>query len=242
MATGPRLKIDITEKRFEAAGLPLFENLHLDIAPSSTLALIGPSGIGKSTLLRMIAGIDSNFSGSILIDDVPAHAAPTPGFVFQDPRLLPWLNAIDNIRAVSADRSASEAQEALARVALPQSGALFPHQLSGGMQRRVALARALSVNAGLLLLDEPFVSLDRVLVTEMHQLFGAVLTAAHPTVVFVSHISDDAARLADRVILLDHRPARIIADMNLPVPRGERDDAVLAQYRQMLDAHFRESA
>lgn len=236
MATGPRLTINIRVKRFEAAPAALFENLCLDVAPSSVVALVGPSGIGKSTLLRLIAGIDTAFDGSIEIDGVRAAAASTPGFVFQDPRLLPWLTASDNIRAASPGCSEQEARAALQRVGLATSGSLYPHQLSGGMQRRVALARALVVNARLLLLDEPFVSLDRTLVGEMHLLFSRLVAEGRPTVVFVSHLTDDAARLADRAILLDHRPARIVADIALPIPPAARDAAVLGQYRTLLDS------
>jgi len=104
------------------------------------------------------------------------------------------------------------------------------------MQRRVAMAPALAVNARLLLLDEPFVSLDRTLVGEMHLLFSRLIAEGRPTVVFVSHLTDDAARLADRAILLDHRPARIVADIALPIPPAARDAAVLGQYRTLLDS------
>ena len=238
MATGPGLIVDIAEKRFAGSPAALYENLLVDIAPASVVALVGPSGIGKSTLLRMIAGIDRDFSGTIAIDGVPAYEAPTPGFVFQDPRLLPWLTAIDNIRAASTDCTEQQAREALARVALADAGALYPHQLSGGMQRRVALARALVVNAGLLLVDEPFVSLDRTLVNEIQQLFSRLITESRATVLFVSHLIEDAARLADRAILLDHRPARVVADIAMPVPAAQRDPALVLRYCQALDARF----
>ncbi|MDB5614392.1 MAG: transporter ATP-binding protein [Devosia sp.] len=234
MATGPGLIIAVDEKRFGAA-TPLFAGLRLDIAAGSVVALIGPSGIGKSTLLRMIAGIDTEFAGSITVDDVPAAIASTPGFVFQDPRLLPWLTAMDNFRAVNARCTPEQAQNALGRVGLADAAGLYPHQLSGGMQRRVSLARALAVNASLLLLDEPFVSLDRALVAEMHQVFRAVVDEGQPTVLFVSHLADDAARLADRVIVLDQRPATIVADIVLPIAPRQRDEAMLAEYRQMIE-------
>ena len=237
MATGPRLNLSITEKRFPGAPGPLFAGLRLDVEPSSVVALVGPSGIGKSTLLRMIAGIDTDFSGSIAVDGIAAARAPTPGFVFQDPRLLPWLTATDNIRAADPRCTPEQAEKALGLVGLAGSGTLYPHQLSGGMQRRVALARALVVNARLLLLDEPFVSLDRTLVAEIHQLFRDIVADARPTVVFVSHLTDDAARLADRAILLDHRPATVVADIALPTPPAERDAAVLADYRRLLESH-----
>jgi ABC-type nitrate/sulfonate/bicarbonate transport system ATPase subunit len=242
MAPGPRLILDIAEKRFAGAEMPVLANLRLDIASSSVVALVGPSGVGKSTLLRMMAGIDRAFAGTITIDGIAAHAAPTPGFVFQDPRLLPWLTAGQNIMAADARITRDMAIAALGRVGLSDADDLFPHQLSGGMQRRVALARAFSVNARLLLLDEPFVSLDRELVAEMHQLFTRLVAETRPTVIFVSHLIDDAARLADRAVLLADRPARIIADIVLPVLPAERDEAVVAQYRDELDGVSRNTA
>ena len=233
MATGPGLNIAIDEKRF-GQGEPLFAGLRLAIAPSSVVALVGPSGIGKSTLLRMIAGIDADYTGSITIGGVPAETAGVPGFVFQDPRLLPWLTAVGNIRAAAPKCTQAQAIAGLDRVGLRDAAGLYPYQLAGGMQRRVALERAMAVNANLLLLDEPFVSLDRLLVGEIHQLFQHRLDEARPTVMLVSHLIEDAARLADRVILLERRPATIVADIGLPIPRRQRDAAVLADYRLML--------
>lgn len=236
MAPGPAVTLDIADKRFAGAAAPVHAGLRLDVAPSSVLALVGPSGVGKSTLLRILAGIDRAYAGTVTIDGVAAHAAPPPGFVFQDPRLLPWLTAEQNIRAADPGTTPAMAVAALGLVGLRDAAQLFPHQLSGGMQRRVALARAFSVNARLLLLDEPFVSLDRQLVAEMHQLFAGLVAKTRPTVIFVSHLTDDAARLADRAILLAGRPAQIIADIALPVPPVERDAATLARYRDQLDA------
>ena len=236
MASGPGIVIDIAAKRFAGMDQPLLQDLRLAIAPSGIVALVGPSGVGKSTMLRMLAGLDRDFAGTITLDGISAQDAAPPGFVFQDPRLLPWLSAIDNLLAVDPAMSEGVAQAALARVGLGDAGGLFPHQLSGGMQRRVALARALSVNARLLLLDEPFVSLDRTLVSEMQQIFIELVAATRPTVVFVTHLADDAVRLADRVIVLDGRPATIVADVALPVPAAQRDAGILATYRAKLDA------
>lgn len=208
MAHGPGLTIDIAEMRFPGAEAPLFADFHLQIAPGSVVALHGPSGIGKSTLLRLIAGLERSFTGSITVDGIPAQLAPPPGFVFQDSRLLPWLTARDNIRAVDAAMSPQTADAALARVGLARSTDAYPRALSGGMQRRVALARALATNPGYLLLDEPFVSLDSDLVEDMHQLLSALIAKSGATVIFASHHASDAARLADRVITLQGRPAR----------------------------------
>lgn len=208
MAHGPGLNIAIAEKRFPGADTPLFADFHLDIAPGSVVALHGPSGVGKSTLLRLIAGIDRDVTGRITVGGVSAHEAPPPGFVFQDPRLLPWLTARDNVRAADPAMTRQTADAALARVGLAAAADAWPHALSGGMQRRVALARALATNPHYLLLDEPFVSLDRALVTDMHDLLADITATSGATVLFASHLPDDAARLANRVITLAGRPAR----------------------------------
>lgn len=218
MARGADLKIDVALKRFGANSPPLFENLHLAVAPGSVVALTGPSGVGKSTLLRLVGGIDRDFTGSITIDGRPAPDASPPGFVFQDPRLLPWLTALDNIRAMRAETTREAALAQLKTVGLDGAAALYPHQLSGGMQRRVALARALSVNRGLLLLDEPFVSLDAALVTEMEALLREVLAQTGATALIVTHDVAQAERLAERVITLTGRPAKISEGAGRPAP------------------------
>jgi len=224
MADGPRLNIDVDEKRFTGSAVPLLENFHATIPPSQVVALVGPSGVGKSSLLRMIAGIDDDYAGSITIDGEAADAAPPAGFVFQDSRLLPWLTAIGNIRAVSEQTTETEARDLLARVGLAGSEDAYPAQLSGGMQRRVALARAFSVNPRLLLLDEPFVSLDAHLVAGVQRVFLDLVRETKPTAILVTHLPEDAAKIADRAIVLDGRPARIVADIDLTPARDTRSD------------------
>lgn len=233
MADGPRLNIDVLEKSFPVLPAPLLADFHLVVEPSTVVALVGPSGVGKSSLLRMIAGIDTDYTGTITIDGVPAAEAPPAGFVFQDARLLPWLTAIQNIRGVRRETTEAEARGLLERVGLGAYADAYPRQLSGGMQRRVALARALSVNPRLLLLDEPFVSLDRNLVGEMQKVFLDLIATHGPTAMLVTHLPEDAARLADRAIVVSGMPARIVADVTLSPGRDLRDDADL---RRLSDA------
>lgn len=208
----PDLKISIIEKRFPGAAAPVFAEFQLALEPGSVTALLGPSGVGKSTLLRLIAGIDQNFTGSITIGDRPSAAAPPPGMLFQDARLLPWRTALDNVRLARPDLPVETAHTALENVGLADHAGAWPHALSGGMQRRVALARALCTNGGLLLLDEPFVSLDRALVADMRQLLAGHIAQTGATVLFTTHQPEDAASLASRIITLDRHPAKVVSD------------------------------
>lgn len=213
MAKGPAVTVDLTGMQFKSAEPPLFGPLKLDVAPGEVVALIGPSGVGKTTLLRMIGGLEQGFGGRVLVGGQPAHLVSPPGFVFQDARLLPWLDASGNLRAVRPEMTPAEIDAALTRVGLPGLANAYPRQLSGGMQRRLGLARALCVNSGLLLLDEPFVSLDRAVVRDLQSMFLGIFKAEKPTVVLVSHDPEDAAQLADRVITLSGRPARVTGDI-----------------------------
>jgi NitT/TauT family transport system ATP-binding protein/sulfonate transport system ATP-binding protein len=235
MARGPRLKIDIVEKRFAAAADPVLANISIEVEPGRIVAVLGRSGIGKSTLLRLVAGIDRAFSGSITLDGVGVSEAPPAGFVFQDPRLLPWLTAVNNVRAGNVHMSHQRALELLAQVGLGANALDYPHQLSGGMQRRVALARALAASSGLLLLDEPFVSLDRALASEMRELLAQIIAASGATVLIVTHEPQDAVILADRVIVLTGHPASFSSDLVLDAPRGRRDAAILIDYASKLE-------
>lgn len=222
MATDVAVRVDIRSRDYPGPTGRLFTDLSFRMAEGEVLALIGASGVGKSALLRMIAGIDTSFDGTIRVFGRPADAAPPPGFVFQDPRLLPWLDAVENIRAVSPRTSVAEARALLADMGLSGHETALPGALSGGMQRRVALARALAVGPRLLLLDEPFVSIDRALVRELQSVVSRLIAERRPTMILVSHEPEDAARLADRVLHLAGRPARITHDLALPRPRDSR--------------------
>lgn len=229
MANGAHIKINIEQKSFSPETTSLFADLKLQIEPSEIVALVGPSGIGKSTLLRLVAGIDTDFEGHIQIDGKSPQEAPIPGFVFQDPRLLPWLTSEANIRVLSNQVSAQDAERLLKEVGLEGNDQALPHQLSGGMQRRVALARALALSPTVLLLDEPFVSLDRKLARELHQVFLSVIKSYAPTVLLISHDIEDAAQLADRIVLLSGRPAQVALDYKVPGIAGQRDPMDIVQ-------------
>jgi NitT/TauT family transport system ATP-binding protein len=187
--------------------------------------LIGPSGCGKSTLLTMIGGMLAPASGVIVHDF--HHAA----FVFQDPWLLPWRNARDNIafglKALPIGRGErrARADRLLASVGLTAADAdKFPHELSGGMRQRVALARALVVEPDLLLLDEPFSSLDVGLRRQMQTLVRRLIAGRSLTALMVTHDLAEAARVADRIFVMTPSPSRIVAQHDIACPFAERDD------------------
>lgn len=226
MAQGPDLSLRL--RRLDLGQGPLFQDLSLDVPGGQVLALLGPSGVGKTTLLRLIGGAERRHEGLVRVGGVAAHDAPVPGFVFQDARLLPWLDAAGNLRAVAPGLDDGRIAALLRDVDLAGHAASLPHALSGGMQRRLALARALAVGSGLLLLDEPFVSLDSAAVEELRILFLRVFAGVRPTVVIVSHDPADAARLADRAVVLAGRTARIAADVTLPGVARDRDPVARA--------------
>lgn len=191
------ISVKITEKRFDA--VPVLGPLAFDIAAGETVALVGPSGVGKSTLLRLVAGIDPVFDGEI---DRPDSIA----MVFQEPNLLPWRSALDNLLTIHPTLSADQALAALDEVGLAGKSKQFPRQLSLGQQRRLALARAFAGRPELLILDEPFVSLDAEIADLMLSLTEALIARHKPATLFVTHDMAEANRLAQRVLTLAGGP------------------------------------
>jgi NitT/TauT family transport system ATP-binding protein len=220
-----RLRIRVRHKRFPAVGdappKPVIENLSLEVPPRGVMALFGPSGCGKSTLLNLVAGLDPDFAGEIALPE-PARI----GYVFQEPRLLPWLTVEDNLQLVLADDPESEAkiETWLAQMDLADVRAVYPTRLSLGMARRVALARAFIVEPTLLLMDEPFVSLDEPTAERLRRLLLETLGAHPATVLFVTHNLREAITLADRIALLAPAPTRVLREIAVGIPRARRFD------------------
>jgi NitT/TauT family transport system ATP-binding protein len=187
------IRVDITAKSY--GDTPVLGDIAFEIAKGETVALVGPSGIGKSTLLRIIAGIDSGFDGTVKRPDALA-------IVFQEPTLLPWRSARDNLRLIHPDLSAADANAALDRVGLSGRGPDFPGQLSLGQQRRLSLARAFAGQPDLLIMDEPFVSLDAETADRMLTLTRSLIDDVKPATLFVTHDPREATRLADRILTL----------------------------------------
>jgi ABC-type nitrate/sulfonate/bicarbonate transport system ATPase subunit len=203
------MRVDIQRKVYAAqADAParvLFEGLSIKLRDGEVCAIVGPSGIGKSSLLQMIAGLDRDFAGSV-------EGRPQPiGYLFQSPRLLPWRTARENLELVLPERP-EKAREWLKQVGLAGSEDVYPQRLSLGMARRVALARALAVGPKLLLLDEPFSALDEATARGMQDLVHTHMRQLRPTTILVTHHGHEAAALADRIITLDGSPARVMDD------------------------------
>jgi len=202
----------------------------LDVAPGEVVTVLGPSGSGKTTLLRLVAGLVAPTSGDVLVDGVdPARARATKriGFVPQRPALLPWRTVRQNARLLLAvNRSAGrgggpDPDLLLTQVGLHDFLDAYPHELSGGMQQRVSLARALALGAPVLLLDEPFAALDEITRADMRHLLAAVCEPLATTILFVTHSIAEAVFLSDRVVVLSERPGRVVAiePVDLPRPR-----------------------
>jgi len=216
------LKVRITHKAFTAASGERFDVLRdicFDLRHSEVGALVGPSGCGKTTILRIIAGLDVDFDGTIT-----RPLSGRLGMVFQEPRLLPWRTVDDNVRLV-APSIAAEALASLFEVLDLEAHYLhYPGELSLGLARRVALARALAIDPDLLLLDEPLVSLDEALAERLRAQLATLIESRPITTLLVTHDVQEAVRLADRIFLLSSRPAQILAEIPLATPRSTRSE------------------
>jgi NitT/TauT family transport system ATP-binding protein len=229
--TGGLVEIDDVSIVYKARGVTstALEATSIDLAPSSFTALIGPSGCGKSTLMNAVAGFVEPESGGICIDKSEVKGpSPEVGVIFQQYALFPWFTAIGNVKfalkrfKLNREELESRAMQALAEVGLNKQARKFPGQLSGGMKQRVAIARTLSLEPKVLLMDEPFGALDAQTRLTMHDLLLKVWQKHRPTVLFVTHDVDEALLLADTVHVMSAAPGRIIRTYNITMPRPRK--------------------
>jgi NitT/TauT family transport system ATP-binding protein len=224
---------DKTHVGADGTRIPAIRDLVLEVQARSMTVLMGPSGCGKTTLLRIVAGLDNRFTGKV---HVPESARI--GVMFQEPRLLPWRTVRQNIQLVAQDMSNAELERLAAAVGIADMLPRFPQELSLGLARRVALARAFAPRPDLLLLDEPFVSLDERTADRLRHLLLEVWSARPTTAILVTHNPREAILLADQLVLLAPRPTHVVAVVPIPIPQSERDAAVVEEiYADLLTRH-----
>jgi len=218
----PAVALEGVTKRYAGEnGVLALDGITLDVRPGEFLTLVGASGCGKSTLLNLVSGLDQPTTGSVEVDGPAA-------FMFQDHALFPWLSALDNVatplrlKGVGKRDREAQARDYLSAVHLADFADRRPHELSGGMRQRVAIARTLATHAPVLLMDEPFGSLDAMTRDLLHDELESIWRERNLTVLFVTHNVREAVRLGDRVVLLSSRPGRIVAEYDVAIDRPRR--------------------
>jgi NitT/TauT family transport system ATP-binding protein len=213
-------------RRRDGSKLVAVESLNVDIREGEFLSIVGPSGCGKSTFLKVVAGLIKPTSGIILVDGKPISApSPERAMVFQESSLFPWYTVSQNVayglvcQGVKSKVAVERVAPLIEMVGLRGFEKQYPYELSGGMQQRVNLARALAVDPGLLLMDEPFASLDAQTREIMQAELLKIWSQTRKTVLFITHQISEAVYLSDRVLVMSARPGRILADVTIELPR-----------------------
>lgn len=213
------------------------KNLHFSIPKGQFCSIVGPSGCGKTTLLNLIAGLDKEVKGKILFENNKKLEDIKTAYMFQTPRLLPWLNVIENVEVTlnKEQKLNNRAAEILNIMGLEKFYYYYPNQLSGGMQRRVALARSYSSQPELFLLDEPFVSLDDQLANKLRNMLLKLWTSEPTTIIFVTHDLREAIFLSDRIVFLSKSPSTVLFDTKVSLDRPRCiDNEVIEEYRKKI--------
>jgi ABC-type nitrate/sulfonate/bicarbonate transport system ATPase subunit len=227
-----RLDVDIAGKTFRSAAGGTHEVLapiKFSLGAGEVGVLVGPSGCGKSTMLRIILGLDRDFQGRIAR---PPNARI--GMVFQEPRLLPWRSVEQNVRLAAPDIEDAKLSELFKILELEAHRSHYPGELSLGLARRVALARAFAVEPDILVLDEPLASLDDALAGRLREEIATLVASRPVMTLLVTHSLDDAVRLGDRLFFLSSRPARILTEVPIGIPREARGEAEIAAIKAGL--------
>ena len=221
-----QLDVDITGKSFiSAAGKPhqVLADISFALATGEVGVVVGPSGCGKSTMLRILAGLDPNYQGR-----VARPAGARLAMVFQEPRLLPWRSVADNVRLAAPDADDARLAALFSVLELSAHRDHYPGELSLGLARRVALARAFAVEPDFLILDEPLASLDDALAARLREEIATLVGSRPMITLLVTHSLDDAVRLGDKLILLSARPACLLHTLPIAIPRAARDEQAIA--------------
>ena len=205
----------------------IFKNLNLIIEKGQFVSIFGPSGCGKTTLLNIISGLDKKFDGSVQTLNGKTNLGQKISYMFQTPRLFPWLTAIENIKfPIKKEKNCQKiASKLLKKIGLEKYKNQYPNRLSGGMQRRIALARAFVVNPNILLLDEPFISIDKTISNSLRKLLVKLWNKNKPIIIFVTHDLDEAIELADRICFLSHLPSKILLDHKVTLNRPRNQNS-----------------
>jgi ABC-type nitrate/sulfonate/bicarbonate transport system ATPase subunit len=242
----PILRARIAEKRYPGiGGAPphaALKDLAVSVAAGEFVALVGPSGCGKTTFLNIVAGLDRDFTGELALMPAENGREPRIGYVFQNPRLLPWRTVRENLALVlRPDQDPAILDRLLRAVELEAARDVYPGRLSGGMGRRAAIARAFAVEPDLLLMDEPFVSLDEQSAGRLRELLLELWRTRPTTVLFVTHDLREAVFLADRLLLLSPAPGRVLAEVPVALSRDARHDRAASDklYREIGARHRR---
>ncbi|MDD5277388.1 MAG: ATP-binding cassette domain-containing protein [Methylovulum sp.] len=232
------IQINITNKSYRGRLAPIIDNLKLSLKSGEFVCLLGQSGCGKTTLLNCIAGLDTAYTGGIMLGG--QHTQPKIGYIFQNPRLLPWRTVRENIElALDGTQSPDIIDALLDAMQLTEVQHVYPERLSLGMSRRIAIIRAFAVNPDILLMDEPFVSLDAPTARQVRELLLKLWQKRPHTVLFVTHDLREAIALADRLVFLSASPMRVVSEITVPIARHERNNERLIEaFRTQLKDNY----